>query len=80
MILLHRKRRRIDTGSQSIQAVRPIVNNEVRDMQALSEMFSLDSQSLALASGNSVAPGFVLSTLLSTTTSTNNDGNYTFHQ
>jgi hypothetical protein len=48
-------------------------------MPALSEMFSLDSESLALASGHAVAPGFVLSTLLSTTTSTNQKGVYIYY-
>ena len=60
--------------SNQPQAVRSsaIVVGEL--MPVLSEMFSVDNNAIASVAGSAVAPGFVLSSLLSTTTSTNDKG------
>jgi hypothetical protein len=47
-------------------------------MPQLSEMFSVDRNAVEGALGSAVAPGYVLSSLVSTTFGTNDEGEY-FH-
>ena len=78
---LHRKKKKTQPllASQQHRAVRSTTNAAAEQMPTLSEMFSVESSALARASGNDVAPGYVLSTLLSTTTATNDKGDLMWH-
>jgi len=56
------------------EADRSSSNNARKDMQELSRLFAVDTTDLKRASRTEVATDFEFSTLLSTTTSTNNEG------
>ena len=76
LIIPIRKSRKLQrtSNAEPREADRSSSNNQRKDMRELSRLFTVDRTDLARASRTEVAAEFELSTLLSTTTSSNKEG------